>query len=763
MKVKKISAGETFYQEGEHDGFLSIVAEGTVVYSGSEANGTLTKGCLIGIPGVDSVYYPFTYSASTPVAIYQFDYASFEDLNALLEANKEGCGLIACYYNQHFNDVLASYRSVLSSCQVLYDIAVEEYDKYKNLCASMNMPCKDLPGLDQLSDFKAKSEISDWVIDYYASLNEYPAAKWKAFYETDYTASAGFILKLSDDLNKLLTTIHNISIHLEMICDLIVSEYKIDLYSFCLELFENAVANKIPYAPISEMIERIIETVEQTPSIDLEIARERFAEYKNLLPKSAPSAGKVNAANTGIDEATVNKIKESLKDSLSLILEYSGADSDTSRKFTSLINSFVETADRSSSEDSVRILRKNITVMFYEIYKAAFFRSIKDPAFPTELKMFFYFGYVDSRLSGGDNAVYLYMLAEQMPIDSRGTIFTFYDWLRQIYNGEKDPCVNEFNEDYTTMLHKLKVEKKINDSEEEKLLRDGVKRVTYEMDNMFRSVNRMISGHITTFCPVFSDHELYKPLDSMYLKPEPIHSLLDKIRMVDFSLFYRETIYTNPEAGIQKDLIQVEILPDIILMPGCGSRGAMWQEITGKKRTSPARFALPIFLMEDINKTIFRLCGEFRWELCRRIQGVRWNDIGERSLTADYCDYLDTYKRSKDLTQEAKDKIKSSYAKYRNSSKEMFVRDYIDYMQYESSGALRLNKLTRLILFTYCPFSKAIREQISTNQIYKEIVDKYNIKHAHTLHLSDLSIQKIQNSKHPIPDEIKAHRKFLEM
>lgn len=763
MKSRKIIAGESFYLEGEHDELISIIADGTISYKAANISGTIGKGCIVGIPVSDSVYFPFTYTATTPATLYQYDYTSYEDLNALLEANKDSCGIIASYYNRHFNDLLGSYMTILSSCQILYDTISEEYDRYKQICSSMNVSPKELPGLNQLSDYKGKSEISDWTIDYYSSLAGFAAPKWKAFYEADYKASAGFILKLGDDIESLLATIRNISIHLDMVCDLLVSEYKIDLFTFYLELFETAIVNRIPYASISAAIERIIETVEQTASVDSEVARIRFQEYKNLIPKPGSSSSKVNAANAGIDEATVNKIKESLKDSLTLILDYSEIDEDNRKKFVSLINSYINVPDRSSSEDNVRILRKNITVLFYEIYKMAFFKSLSDPFLPTELKMFFYFGYVDSRLSGLDNAVYLYMLSEQLQEDPQEGIFTFYDWLKKIYNCEKDPCVNEFNEDYTSLLHKLKVEKKINDSEEEKLLMDGVKRVTFEMENMFRSVNRIISGRVTTFCPVLSDHELYRSLDAIYLKYEDIHSLLNKIRTVDFSLFYRETTYTNPEAGIQKDLIQVEVLPDIIFMPGLGTRGAMWQEITGRKRTSPARFALPIFLMEDLNKTMFRLCGEFRWELCRRIQGARWNDIGERSLTADYCDYLDTYKRSKDLSKEAKEKIKSNYAKFRNSSKEMFVHDYIDYMQYESSGSLRLNKLTRIILFNYAPFCKAVREQVATNQIYKEIVDKYDIKHSHVLHLSDVSIQKIQSGGHKVPEEILAHRKFLEM
>lgn len=762
MKIRKAVSGELLYRENDRDGLLSIIAEGTVSIKSSHSEGNLSKGCLLGIPEDDSVFYPFDCLATSAVTLYQYDYSSYEDLYSLLEANKDASGLIAACFSQEFSEQLNAYSLILSSCQILYDTICEEYEKYKSLCKVMNVAPKDLPGINQLSDFNAKSEISDWTIDYYTSLGTFPPTKWKAFYESDYKASAGFIIKAGKDLMDLLSTIHSVSIHLDMICDLVVSEYKIDLFTFYLELFDKSLKENLPNVDISAGISRIIETVGQIPAIDPELARNRFLEYKNLLPKQS-STGESTGTPGGLDASTVDKIKESLSDSLSTILDYSEIDNESSKKFTSLINNYIEVTDRSSSEENVRLLRKNITALYYEIYKRAFFRSIKDPALPTELKMFFYFGYVDPRLSGYDNAVILYMLSEQITLDSKNSIFTFYDWLKQIYSCSKDPCVNEFNEDYTAMLHKMKVEKKISDSEEATLLRDGVKRVTYEIDNMFKSVNKMISGHITTFCPVFSDHELYRPLESIFLKYGNIHTLIDKIRMVDFSLFYRETTYVAPEIGIQKEIIQVEILPDFILMPGCGTRGAMWQEITGRKRTSPARFALPIFLMEDLTKTMFRLCGEFRWELCRRIQGARWNDLGERSLTADYCDYLDTYKRSKDLTPEAKEKIKSSYAKYRNSSKEMFVHDYIEYMMYESSGSLRLNKLTRIILFTYCPFSKRIREQISTNQIYKEIVEKYNIKHAHTLHLADLSMQKLEKSGVTIPDEIKANRKFLDM
>lgn len=762
MKVRKAEAGEVLFQEGEANKLLSVVTDGKVSMRNSESSGSAEKGCILGIPEEGGIYYPFTCTAETPVTLYQYDYQSYDDLYAMLTTNQDACGLIACCFAQVFSAQINSYQSIISSCQTLYDTIMEEYDAYKELCGKLQATPSDLPGLSQLSDFRSKTEMEDWVIDYYASIGSTAPAKWKAFYEKDVKMAAGFILRCGRDLKALLSDIHSLSVHLEMICDLIISEYKIDLFTFCLQLMEDAIAKQVDYSPVSDIIERIIETIEQTSCIDKELAHARFAEYRNLIPKQKieTSGGSLD----GVDQERLDKIKESLASALDTILEYAGLSADEHSAFKKLIQKFTAASDRSSTEDEIRALRKNITAQFYDIYKKAFFKSLYNhAAIPTVLKMFFYFGFVDPALSGPDNALYLYLLAEQIKPDPQGRIFTFFDWLLLIYEGKKDPSVNEFNEDYITYLHKQKISKAITETEEAEALKDGVRRVNYEFDNMFRSVNKIISGHITTFCPVFSDHELYKPLDAMLVNFTAVHSMIDRVRDIDFSCFYREMTYTAPEQGVQKEVIQVEILPEVILMPGAGARGSMWQEITGKKRTSPARFALPIFLGEDLPRIIIRLCGEFRWELCRRIQGARWNDLGERSLTSDYCDYLETYKRSKDLSPEAKEKIKSSYAKYRNSSKEMFVHDYLDYIMFEGSGSLRLNKLTRLILFTYCPFCKAVREQVSTNQLYKEIVDKYNIKHAHVLHLSDLSMQKIQKVGKGIPQPILDHRAFLEM
>ena len=445
------------------------------------------------------------------------------------------------------------------------------------------------------------------------------------------------------------------------------------------------------------------------------------------------------------------------------ILSYAGLSDADREKVRKKISDFAQLEDQGSSDDATRRLRKELTAYYYEIYKLVFFRTLEESKIPEEIMMFLYFGYIDEKLAGTENTQKIYDLTMSITLDEEMRIFTFYQWLRLIYIGKKDPSIDEFSVDYITNLRKLKREGTITDAQEKEALADGRKRVTFEIDKMFRNANKMMSARVTTFVPFFSEQVLTKPLEKSFIDFDTIHKTLNVIKAIDYSLFYRQTVFTAPEIGLDKAFIQVEVLPDIILMPVVGTRASMWQEITGAKRTTPGRFLLPIAQEEELSGILIKLCGEFRWELCKRIQGARWNDLSERSLTSDYVDYIDTYRKNRELSQEAKERVKAALLKHRNSYKEMFVADYLTYIQFESSGALRHNKVVRFILFNYCPFSKVIREgAIATNPQYVQLIERYNTKMAHELHLFDIAIGRIEKAGNDIPAELILHKAYLE-
>ena len=189
-------------------------------------------------------------------------------------------------------------------------------------------------------------------------------------------------------------------------------------------------------------------------------------------------------------------------------------------------------------------------------------------------------------------------------------------------------------------------------------------------------------------------------------------------------------------------------------MPNYGARGVMWQEIEGKKRNSPARMMFSIFHMEDINTSLIRLAGEFRWEMCKRIQGYRWNDVADRSLTSEYFDYIQFYRKNNELTTEMKERVKQSLQRAKNSFKEMFIRDYILWILFEGTGSPRLNKVARRILFTYCPFSRDIRSKLSGNPQYGDIIQRYELHTSQKVHRFEQISQKLKNAGTQVPTYI---------
>ncbi len=117
--------------------------------------------------------------------------------------------------------------------------------------------------------------------------------------------------------------------------------------------------------------------------------------------------------------------------------------------------------------------------------------------------------------------------------------------------------------------------------------------------------------------------------------------------------------------------------------------------------------------------------ARYRWEMCRKIQGVRWNDVREKSLTSEYCDYLQFYRKNRDLSADAKDKLKNAIARAKNNYREVFVKDYQSWVKYESKGSFRLNKVAREILVVYCPFAKSIRADLKSNPVYQLSIPKF--------------------------------------
>ena len=172
---------------------------------------------------------------------------------------------------------------------------------------------------------------------------------------------------------------------------------------------------------------------------------------------------------------------------------------------------------------------------------------------------------------------------------------------------------------------------------------------------------------------------------------------------------------------------------------------------------------MPMFLDKDVNSHILRLAGEFRWEMCRREQGVHWNDVTTPSLTSLFCDYLQFYRKNHELSPDLREKIKAQLQSARNSSKAVFVSDYMNYVVYESAGSLRLNRVSRDILFRFCPFTKEIRNKLATSSpAYQKLIERYDVKLAQRKRLMEIVYTKIEKAGASVPKELQGQKEFLD-
>lgn len=453
-----------------------------------------------------------------------------------------------------------------------------------------------------------------------------------------------------------------------------------------------------------------------------------------------------------------------LEKSLPRLLTYAELDSENASRFMQLIEVYRDPKQQVSPSDEARQLRREISKLYYKIYYLVFNKAVNSLTTPPIVSMFLNFGYMDENLLSKENALELYKLSLIVENECNGDgVHTLYSWLRQILWGDKEPSKNMMDMDYTETINSARKQGKLSTTAAEAALKDTEAKVQFEIDNMFTSANRVVHGRSSNFCPVLTDNGITRNFGSLLATTEKIMAAINGIRRKDYSAFYREIIYQNKDVELDREFIMSEVLPDVILMPVAGNEGLMWQEIEGRRKDSPARFIIPIFPTINVANILVSVTGRFRWEMCKRSQGVYWNNMSEPSLTAEYCDYIQFYKKNRELSEAVKAKIKSSLTSCRNNYREVFVRDYEVWMIYEALGSFRLNKVVRRILATYCPFAKEFRDRLKDNPMVKDLFSNDSKVFSSKAKHLDIVISSIQRKGYEVPKVLVEYRDFLQM
>ena len=205
------------------------------------------------------------------------------------------------------------------------------------------------------------------------------------------------------------------------------------------------------------------------------------------------------------------------------------------------------------------------------------------------IDLFLNYGFMDERLMTPEQLVELYHIENPLEKTKPCQVFTIRQWLDAIMQGKREPSKSEMDMDYTENLRERKKMKEITEEQAKRLERDTKEKVMYEINNMLTYNNRVVSGQATVFVPVLHAETFLNTVRKARVTAMNINAAVNRVTQVDFGAFYRQTMYTDPAKHIEKEYIMVEVFPDIILLPTYGTSGIMWQDITGRNRTSAGR------------------------------------------------------------------------------------------------------------------------------------------------------------------------------
>lgn len=752
-----LEKGKVIYASGQPMTALHIITKGKVQATYPGGVYTLAGGDVIGICEICSEVHFVDYVALEDVTIMTYPLNNIDALEKVLRSHAGMVKLILLSLFRQLNNVMGQIVRVETTCDNLHQGLINDYNLYTSLCSRYRVQPLAL-NLSEVSAYLGAVAPDAWLGDYYLGLQHAYASEAGRYLCQEIGLSMGTLRRGSQDFRQVYAILEEQFQYRRQIASFYFNETGHDLFEMLTSLYLRLGQGCEDAESLYAAITRIIDKFEKAPSVNQEVAAPRIRSFRESI--SSMTNAEAPRSETKTDDAANSTVMSELSGSLTTILGFAGLELEIGPSFRKHVLAYKALADKNSTEEEAGRLRRQLTTEFNALYATVFERSLQATVIPVPVRMFLYFGYVDEELAGEANCAILYNLANNMSDHSEFGVYTFYHWLCAIYNGDKNPSRNEFDEDFFDSVNKQKATGKLTEAQANAMKNDALLKVRFEMENLFVSVNKITSGRITTFCPLFAADNVMKDLNSSYVTVSKISKTLEMIKSVDYSVFYRESLDLDNASIMGKEIIHLEYLPDVILMPNIGVRGVMWQEIEGKKRNSPSRMIFSIFHMEDINTTMVRLAGEFRWEMCKRIQGSRWNDVSERSLTSEYFDYVQFFRKNHELTNEAKEKIKNSLQRAKNSFKEMFVRDYVVWVFFEGTGSPRLNKVARKILLTYCPFPAELSKKLEQNPMFTEMIAHRNAVMKQRLHHIDMFMQKLRSCNTAIPQTLEAERAY---
>ena len=773
--VNQVMKETDIYEQGEAIHSLALVVKGRICLHTEGMKLNVGSGYFLGLLDLNHKVHNVTYTAETDAVVYVFPSSgTIADVSALQGIKKDYGMLMAAGLGRNIRDIEKYYRQLGKLTGETRLLLSKSYQKCREEARNYGVDTGEVPGIEKLQPGEYPELPGEEELAYYAACAKAPREAQAAWFGSSSDITTYFVRNQLDLIQRLQSICTVYLSELQEMMKILILNRK-NLFRFMAELAGTLQRMGEPNDAVLSELDKIIDKINrieillsEEAGIEVAIDREYMEDtYFHLLNPVSGMAGTTATVDAADD--TIALVEENFGVSfepegiLERLMEYAGMDEDESQRLTALLEEFERLPDKLSTEDSVRRLRREISKLYYPMYEKIFLRDYEsdEPSGP-EVDLFLRYGLLSEKLVTADIIEQLCRIDNSQSGSSFCHVYDMKEWLTAILSGEKEPSKNEFDMNYDEYLRDLKKRGSITAAAMSEMQRDTRKKLQFEIDNMFRNNHRLVNGQITVFVPFLYTEGINSSLDSSFLSKDKINGALNRIRQLDYSAFYRPILFKSENPVFQKEYIQEEVGPDIIVFPGSGTRGIMWQELSNPRRNSSARFLFPSFFEGDLERMVIQVTGSFRWELCRTMQGVYWNNIQIKSLTSEYSDFLQFYRKNRELSEERKEKLKLQIQKHRNNSREVFASDYEIWIRHESRGGMMLSKPVREIMATYCPFNRKLREELANQPLFRDASARFQRELAKKCREYDLKFRAWEKDGVSIPEEIRETRKYYD-
>ncbi len=758
MEPINIPKGKKIISEGDPVDCMYVIVTGSIEQTWKGQHISLGPGTIAGLSDALNLEYEAEYKVTEDAMVIKCPYKTMSDFQSIFEAQPVYIFGFSKGAFRQCRDVFKIYDEYKKNVEDFLEYCHGINNNYKKLCRSIGCEIQTIPMLEELEPLDIKGEILDWEHDYIDSLNAVDNREIENIYGSRTEIANGVIGISCGYMKRAIECIESMGFYLEEYSPILLSPDKGDMFELIFNLRIYAAQRGAEQDNIIKLMKMLYKYMTSSGVFDKALLKKRWAEY---------DSHDFAATAAAFDEAKMMKQAE-FNQTFEHICEFAQIEGEKIPEYHQQIRDYLELSDRESKEDNERKIRKKAVDLFYDLYQKTFFRALEHEAYGGELdtiiRMFLHFGYIDYDAVGEDITNELADLVDRLDtIICTEHMYTIYTWLRAVYAGDREPSRNELDLDYRGFVLEERKAGNISEADMPTWMADQEQKVKFEMNNFFISANRTTSGKMSSFCPVLTKEDFGAEPMRMLLTNAKLMEAIGKIESVDYQIFLREGFFTDMEANVKSESYKKRVEPDIILLPNCGMRAMMWQECGGIKVDSPGRFVFPMFTFDDIDKLMIYCCGAFRWEICRKEQGSRWNDIGSECLTSDFYDYFTFYRKNKDLSAENKEKVKTLLKSSRNNMREAFTKQYTIWINFEAQGSIRLNKAERNILNKHCTFSKTYRSKVSSHPMYEQGISRHEIKCSQDRNHLKTMIDKVEKNGGEVPEEVRKGLEYLSM